>query len=203
MPYRSTPKTEARKDARRKLWLETATRLFGERGYHAATVPMIVAEAGGSTGSFYMYFRNKEDVFVAALEALGEQITATMDQARAENADPVSAMRAAVESLFLFLARNPREARIMIVESSGLSPRLEQVRRSVLARHAERVVETLRSDPATFPAAYPEVAARCMVGAVFESLYTWLETAEAERLPAEEVARVTAEYNIAAVTGRR
>ena len=149
-----------------------------------------------------MYFRNKEDVFVAALESLGDQITALIDEARAGNADPVAAMRAAVETLFLFLARNPREARIMIVESSGLSPRLEQVRRATLARHAERVVETLRSNPAQFPVPYPEVAARCMVGAVFESLYAWLETNEGERLAAEDVARVTAEYNIAAMAGR-
>ena len=43
MAYRKTPATEARKDARRKTILDAATRLFGANGYHATTVPMIVA----------------------------------------------------------------------------------------------------------------------------------------------------------------
>jgi TetR/AcrR family transcriptional regulator, fatty acid metabolism regulator protein len=203
MAYRPTEKTEARKDARRKHWLETATRLFGEHGYHATTVPMIVAEAGSSTGSFYMYFKNKEDGFVAALEALGDQVTAVMEQAHRENPDPIAEIRLSVESLFLFLARNPRQARMLIVESSGLSPRLEKVRRDILGGHARRVVEAIEANLSVFTSEYPAVAARCLVGAVFESLCSWLETAESERLSAEEIARVTAEYNIKALTAAR
>ena len=66
MVYRKTKATEERKEARRRLILDSATRLFGKHGYHATTVPMIVAEAESSTGSFYMYFRNKEDVFAVS-----------------------------------------------------------------------------------------------------------------------------------------
>jgi len=127
MVYRKTLATAARRDARRKILLDAATRLFGGYGYHAATVPMIVAEAGSSVGSFYAHFRNKEDVFASVLEALGEQLTDLMEEARVSQADPLLGISRAVESLFMFLAENPREARILIVESSGLSPRLEQV----------------------------------------------------------------------------
>jgi AcrR family transcriptional regulator len=74
LAYRKTPATIARKDARRKTLLDAATRLFGRCGYHASTVPMIVAEADSSVGSFYAHFRNKEDVFAAVLDALGEKV---------------------------------------------------------------------------------------------------------------------------------
>jgi len=67
MVYRKTPATEARKAERRRAILATATRIFGSYGYHATTVPMIVAESGSSTGSFYAHFSNKEDVFAAVL----------------------------------------------------------------------------------------------------------------------------------------
>ena len=62
MVYRTTPKMAQRKEAHRTKLLETAIRLFGKHGYHATTVPMIVKASGSSTGSFYFYFRNKEDV---------------------------------------------------------------------------------------------------------------------------------------------
>jgi AcrR family transcriptional regulator len=119
--YRTTPKMMERKEARRAKLLRTAVVLFGKRGYHATTVPMIVKASGSSTGSFYFYFRNKEDVFAAALAAFGERISQTINSAIAEvRDDPRGQMRAAIESFVLLLADNPSKARISIVESSGL-----------------------------------------------------------------------------------
>ena len=76
MAYRTTPKMVKRKEAHRARFLQTAIRLFGKQGYHATTVPRIVRESGSSTGAFYFYFRNKDDIFARALEAneLGAEI---------------------------------------------------------------------------------------------------------------------------------
>ena len=115
MAYRTTDKMARRKQERRRHLLDTAVDLFGRQGYHATTVPMIVEAARSSTGSFYFYFRNKEDVFAAALEDLGERLSEALNEAIAREAQPVAQMRAAVEGLFLFLAENPERARILIV----------------------------------------------------------------------------------------
>lgn len=106
-----------RKEANRAHLLDVAIKLFGKQGYHATTVPMIVKDSGGSTGSFYFYFRNKEDVFAAVLEAFGKKIADTLSAAiDAAGEKPHQRMRAAVERLILFMAENPDEARILIVE---------------------------------------------------------------------------------------
>jgi AcrR family transcriptional regulator len=78
MAYRKTAATAARREARRTVLLDAATRMFASHGYHGATVPMIVAEAGSSVGSFYVHFRNKEDIFAAVLEALGRKLAEIM-----------------------------------------------------------------------------------------------------------------------------
>ena len=199
MAYRNTLATEARKDARRRTILGAATGLFGSYGYHSTTVPMIVAESNSSVGSFYAHFRNKEDVFAAVLETIRQKVAEVINQANASQPDPLSQIPAAVESLFLFLAENPKDARILIVESSGLSPRLEQARRAILHQQAEQVCHSFeRASDAIF-VADPAIAARCLVGAVFESLYSWLEQSPTDRPPVAEVARAVADYNSRAI----
>lgn len=199
MPYRKTPATAARKEARRKTLLDAAARLFGLYGYHAATVPMIVGEAGSSVGSFYLYFRNKEDIFAAVLEAFGAKLAEVMHEAQDCAADPVDGITRAVETLFMLLADNPQESRILIVESSGLSPRLEKVRRGLLSEHIGHVRDTIVSAPEVFSVRDPAIASRCLVGAVFEALTGWLAENPATRRPAAEVAHDVAEYNTRAI----
>jgi AcrR family transcriptional regulator len=199
MAYRKTAATAARREARRTVLLDAATRMFASHGYHGATVPMIVAEAGSSVGSFYVHFRNKEDIFAAVLEALGRKLAEIMKIDEVAQPNPLLRIAAAVQALFVHLAQFQQEARILIVESSGLSPHLEQVRRSILRNQAEEVHRDLLSSPNVFSVMDSIIAARCLVGAVYESLYSWLEEDPAHRQPAEIVARAVADYNIRAL----
>lgn len=197
MAYRTTPKMAQRKEAHRTKLLETAIALFGKRGYHATTVPMIVRASGSSTGSFYFYFRNKEDVFAAALERFGERIAEALNAAIAAAGEGTSGqMRAAVERLVLFMAEHPDEARMLIVESCGLGTRLEQVRRRIVESHTRSVEQALAQMRSALPPLDPALAARCWVGSVYESVYHWLEQPLARRSAAQTVAGAVAEFNL-------
>ena len=59
----------------RRLIVETALRLFRERGYEATTMRAIATEAGVSVGNAYYYFASKEAL-----------IQAYYDRAQAEHA---------------------------------------------------------------------------------------------------------------------
>jgi AcrR family transcriptional regulator len=186
-----------RKEAHRAKLLRTAIRLFGKHGYHATTVPMIVRESGSSTGSFYFYFRNKEDVFAVALETFGKRITGALKAAvAAAGDDPLLQMEAAVQRLVLLMSVNPDEARILIVESSGLSPRLEQIRRNIIDGHAQSVERALVALASVLPPLDATVVARCWVGAVYESVYHWLGQPSNERRPARIFAAAVSDFNL-------
>jgi AcrR family transcriptional regulator len=186
-----------RKESSRRRFLDEATRLFGELGFHQTTVPMIVAAAGKSTGAFYLHFHNKEDVFAAAMEALDRRICAAIDGAAA-NAGPsvLSHMRAAVTAMVGFLAANPGEARILLVESSGLGKRLEEVRRRVIESHTRGVEHALAIIADRLPPMDISVTARCWVGAAYEAVFRWLEEPATERMSPEHLADAVAAFNL-------
>ncbi|WP_245954547.1 TetR/AcrR family transcriptional regulator [Paenibacillus flagellatus] len=60
--------SETRKDAVRNDILEAAGRVFKRKGYEAASMKDIVAESGRSFGGVYLYYANKEQLF---LELIG------------------------------------------------------------------------------------------------------------------------------------
>lgn len=50
--------------------LESAKRLFSQKGYYATSVEDIVASAGFSKGAFYFYFKSKEELFKSLVEEM-------------------------------------------------------------------------------------------------------------------------------------
>src|SRR5215468_10623827 len=59
----------------RKL-LDAGVEVFATRGYHAARVDDIVKLARTSHGTFYLYFSNKDDLFRALAEEVGDEMQA-------------------------------------------------------------------------------------------------------------------------------
>ena len=80
MGYRSEVRTARKQDTRRAL-IDAAVRLFFEHGTEAPSLVMICEEAGCTRGAFYVHFKTREELIVAAMErSLGDflnQILAT------------------------------------------------------------------------------------------------------------------------------
>lgn len=59
--------SEEKRDARRRHILDAAWRCFAREGLHLTTMDDIVRASGLSAGAVYGYFRNKDDLILAAL----------------------------------------------------------------------------------------------------------------------------------------
>ena len=88
---------EERKAQNRAKLLEAARKVFAEKGYGEATARDIVRETDLASGTFYNYFKDKQDVFMALLDEMGEQGRAL---ARAQRLDPGSSVEERVYNAF-------------------------------------------------------------------------------------------------------
>jgi AcrR family transcriptional regulator len=64
---------EERKAQNREKLLLAARKVFAEKGYGEATARDIVRETDLATGTFYNYFNDKQDAFMALLDEMGEK----------------------------------------------------------------------------------------------------------------------------------
>jgi AcrR family transcriptional regulator len=63
-------RAEARGTAREKL-LDSAAKVFAERGYRGTSVDLVAEDAGVTKGALYWHFKNKEELFFALI---GERV---------------------------------------------------------------------------------------------------------------------------------
>jgi AcrR family transcriptional regulator len=72
----------------RAMLLDAAVRVFARKGAGAAAIHEIAAEAGVANGTFYNYFRSREDLVAAASVRLAERFDREIAASRVAVADP-------------------------------------------------------------------------------------------------------------------
>ena len=157
-----------KRQANRARITQAARRVFGARGFHAATIEEIASEAGLSNGAIYYNFESKGDLFFALLEERTEERIARLRStlARARYAEPGEAARAVARGL-----KESREWRLLLLEFvtyaarvPSLAAKLRTHRRAYRTAHAELLEE--RASAGAMSADELAVAVAALVGGV-------------------------------------
>ena len=138
-----TGKRERTKVANRQAILDAARQVFGELGYEAATVRDIIRRTGLASGTFYNYYRSKEEVFEALADDGARRFRPILREQFDAAPDFPTYLRGAVRAYFQFLsdehetwqARRPAGERQphMQVETPEMHRVFEEVRNSFVA----------------------------------------------------------------------
>lgn len=92
-------KRKEKTDVRTEL-LQTGLRLFAENGYNGTGIKSIVDEVGVPKGSFYNYFKSKEEFTVEIIQFYSDTLSALWDSfLRQGPSDPVGALRNSFEMI--------------------------------------------------------------------------------------------------------
>jgi AcrR family transcriptional regulator len=115
------------RDRRRETIMAVAREVFFENGYAAASMSAIAARLGGSKGTLYNYFKNKEELFEAQVRDLCGHVSMHALESNFEGA-PAEALTAfGVELLeHLYSERVVKLFRILVAEAQR-SPELARI----------------------------------------------------------------------------
>ncbi len=92
--------TNKRKLDRKNVILESALKVFCDKGYDGATINDIVKKAHCSHGLFYHYYANKKDLFNAVLEMRGKNMMDFLDAVLEEQSNYVDKLYKMTEYSF-------------------------------------------------------------------------------------------------------
>ncbi len=88
------------KEERKQLIVQSALKVFCEKGYDGATINDIVKKAKCSHGLFYHYFDTKKDIFDAVMEKRGKNMMDFLDEVLKENSNYVEKLYKLTEYTF-------------------------------------------------------------------------------------------------------
>jgi AcrR family transcriptional regulator len=171
--------------SQRTRLLDAVGRAVADKGYSGATIDDIVRAAGVSKMTFYQHFRDKEDCFVAAYEAAGEEL---FERVRAANTRPegwLERTAAGIRAYLTWLAGDPALARAFLIEVAAAGPRAAECRERVRDRYAELMRELqdeARADIPSLPRLPAEIF-HALVAAVDDLVVRRIRESGAEDLP--------------------
>lgn len=128
---------EERRAARRQQLLEAGLQVFGEQGYHSATVRQICAQANLTERYFYESFSNSEDLLCAVYEQHMQLQQARIMQAVTDAEKiPEAMIEAGLRAFFELAHEVPAGSRVQFVEILGVSPRVDALYRQSVENFA-------------------------------------------------------------------
>ena len=186
---------EERVAARRARFIEAGIELFGTQGFRGATVRGVCAAAGLTDRYFYESFPTLEALLAAVYCSLKDGFAIRLTQESFTSEDwrgdlaAIERQVTAAYELWFDTVRDPRFARIVLVEILGVSPEMD-----ALYEESARAMAALTIAPlaATHPMlklskARRELLGRALVGAALQVAKMWMTGGY--KLPRRDVVR--------------
>jgi AcrR family transcriptional regulator len=119
------PRDEALQARRREEILDTAGRLFAERGFPQTDLQVVADQLGVGKGTLYRYFPSKRELFLAVVERGMERLKEQVDAAAEAVEDPLDRIGAALRAYLAFFDANPELVELFIQERAEFKDRAQ------------------------------------------------------------------------------
>jgi AcrR family transcriptional regulator len=108
--------------SQRERLLAAVVRVTATKGYQASSVADILKEAGVGRETFYKHFKDKEDCFITANDALVADLEAVVKEAYDQPGSWPQKTRWGLASTLEWFAASPEIARVMMIEMGTVGP---------------------------------------------------------------------------------
>jgi AcrR family transcriptional regulator len=189
------------RDQARSALIRSALELADTSSFRDLTVDQIATRAGLSRSAFYIHFRDKPDLLLAAVEEVAGELYRMAERWWSGGGPPAERVREAISGVVSVYAEHAGVLRIA-AEVSTYDEEVREAWRAIVDRFIEAGAEHIRSEQAKslVPAAMePEATAEALVWMAERHCYIYL--ARGERTASEVVAALASVWTAALYPG--
>ncbi|MGE6762688.1 TetR/AcrR family transcriptional regulator [Corallococcus interemptor] len=106
------PVTPRGQRTRQKL-LKAAEAVFGDKGYERASIADLTRKASVALGTFYVYFPDKQSIFVEVVDELGARLRRLIAESTAACTTRLEVEREGLRAFFQFVRQHPNLYRVV------------------------------------------------------------------------------------------
>jgi AcrR family transcriptional regulator len=184
--------------------LAAARALFAQRGYGAVTMDEVADAVGVTKPLLYIYFGNKERLYLACMEPAAEELREAVASAVAQAERPADALEPGVRAFFSFVDRDRDAWRVLFDETlpagGEVARRVAEQRAELEALVARLVVARLPGRGVGRAAVEAEALSVALLGAAEALARWWLHTGALSAGEAAELLIKTVEPGVRART---
>jgi len=132
------------REARIHLLLDSAERLFVEKGYAETSIQEIAEDADFSRTSVYQYFASKEEIYLRILDRYGDLLAERVTRATAGSSKVPEKIRAFLEEIRRIIREKPNFFSLYFIQRHQVEPRLSPELRARLNAKRRRLENVFR-----------------------------------------------------------
>jgi len=167
-------------ESRRDLILAAMIRVVGRKGYRETSVADVIEEADTSRTTFYKYFEDKHDCFLAAYDMLVERVFAEVTAECDATGSWLERVEKGLETIVRLFSLDPELARTAVVEVAAAGADARQRHWNAVARFTSYLEDGRElSDSEDLPENISLLSAGAVSGLIFDELLA----GRAEQLP--------------------
>jgi len=196
MAYRQTERVKEKMARKRAEIIKAAREVFAENTYQETSIKALAQKAKIATGTFYLYFSNKEALINMIVDEMFQELLECIKNERARYSDGFDKLRASMEACLKLFVKEKAMAKILLVQVPGVNnafnAKLIEIENE-LVKLTKTDLDELKAQ-GRLPGADTLVSAMAFVGSFRQVIINWLREGKPENL--EEAFSTLMEYNM-------
>lgn len=196
MVYRQTDRIKVKSELKRKEIIKAAREVFAENSYQGTSIKILAKKAKIATGTFYLYFANKEALINMIVDDIFQELLSAIKNERSRFTDGFDKLKASMDACIKLFVKEKNMAKILLVQvpsvNNAFNARLIEIENELIKLTKDDLDE-LKS-LGRLPDEDTLVSAMAFVGSFRQVIINWLREGVPENL--EEAFNTLMKYNL-------
>ncbi len=121
MVYRQTNRIKEKIECKRREIIRAAREVFAENSYQGTSIKTVAQRAKIATGTFYLYFSNKEALINTIVDEMFSELLEYIKNERAVYTDGFDKLQASMEACIKLFIKENNLAKILLIQVPGVN----------------------------------------------------------------------------------